>query len=141
MRIILNGKEIKNVEVLKFENDEKRFRESSERKTLELFFPSEDLSKLHKREFLAEAHQRLISLIVIFAMILLGAITFLIGEFDRKMSFKKLAFSISTAVLLQLYLVATNPLIIKSIEWLYLAAKGHRRAHLTFEKNNLKKNG
>ena len=103
---------IKNIEA----NDEKRFRESSERKTSELFFPREDLSKLHKREFLAEAHQRLISLIVIFAMILLGAITFLIGEFDRKMSFKKLAFSISTAVLLQLYLVATNPLIIKSIE-------------------------
>ena len=35
---------IKNIEA----NDEKRFRESSERKTSELFFPREDLSKLHR---------------------------------------------------------------------------------------------
>ena len=28
---------------------------------------------------------------------------------------------------------------IKSIEWLYLAAKGHRRAYFSFENNSLKK--
>ena len=30
---------------------------------------------------------------------------------------------------------------IKSIEWLYLAAKGHRRAYFNLDKKEIKKNG
>ena len=50
------------------------------------------------------------------AMIILGAITSLVGEFDRRISLKKLTYSAFTAVSLQLYVIATIPLIIKSTE-------------------------
>ena len=96
------------------DREEERFREASERNTKELLYPKEELSNLHKNEFLAEAHQRLISLPIILAMVILGGITSLIGEFDKRIAFKKLIFSISIAVLLQLYVIASNPLIVKS---------------------------
>ena len=96
--------------------EEKRFREASERTTYELFNPHEKLSELHQKEFMAEAHQRLISLLIIMAMIILGTITSLVGEFDRRISLKKLTYSAFTAVSLQLYVIATIPLIIKSTE-------------------------
>ena len=52
-----------------------RFKEPSERNFKELFNPRDGINELYKREFLAEAHKRLITPLIILIMTLLEIIT------------------------------------------------------------------
>ena len=89
-----------------------RFKEPSERTIYELFNPREGINDLYKREFLAEAHKRLITPIIILIMTLLGAVTSLLGHFDRKTSIKKIFYSVICAILVQMYMISAPQLII-----------------------------
>ncbi len=89
-----------------------RFKEPSERNFKELFNPRDGINELYKREFLAEAHKRLITPLIILIMTLLGAITSLLGNFERKTSIKKIFYSVICAILVQMYLISAPQLII-----------------------------
>ena len=89
-----------------------RFKEPSERNFKELFNPRDEINELYKREFLAEAHKRLITPLIILIMTLLGAITSLLGNFERKTSIKKIFYSVICAILVQMYMISAPQLII-----------------------------
>jgi len=90
-----------------------RFREASERKFHELVDPDIDIDELYKKEFLAEAHKRIITPIIVVIMVLIGAMTTIVGKFDRKTSTKKLFYPISSALAMQIYIVISPQIIIK----------------------------
>ena len=52
--------------------------------------------------------------LVILIMVLIGAITSIIGKFNRKASPKKLFYSISAALTMQIYIIAAPQLMIQS---------------------------
>ena len=91
-----------------------RFKEASERNFYELFHPDKDINELYKKEFKAEAHKRIMTPLIILIMVLIGAITSIIGKFNRKTSIKKLFYSISAALIMQIYIIAVPQLMIQS---------------------------
>lgn len=101
-----------NIENYK-KNSSKRFREANERNLYELFNPDKNIDELYKKEFLAEAHKRIITPLITLIMVLIGAMALIIGKFDRKTSAKKLFYPISLALLMQIYIVIAPQLLIK----------------------------
>ncbi len=94
-------------------NNTSRFREASERKFNELINPSENINELYKIEFLAEAHKRIYTPLIILIMVLIGAMAPIIGKFDRKKSAISLFYPITTALIMQIYLIISPLLIIQ----------------------------
>jgi lipopolysaccharide export system permease protein len=100
-----------------------RFKEASERRFYELFNSEKNISALYKKEFLAEGHKRIMTPIIVLIMVLIGAITSIIGSFNRKASMKKIFYSISTALIMQIYIIASPQVMIQSpklIPFLYI---------------------
>ena len=91
-----------------------RFKEASERNFYELFNPQENINELYKKEFTAEAHKRIMTPLIIIIMVLVGAITSIIGKFNRKASLKKIFYSISAALSIQVYIIAVPQVMIQS---------------------------
>ena len=89
-----------------------RFKEPAERKLSELFNPEKNINPLYKREFIAEAHKRIITPLIIIIMTSLGALTSIIGSFERKISIKKIFYSVIFAILIQVYIILSPQLII-----------------------------
>ena len=92
-----------------------RFKEPSERTLKELFNPEEHINELYKKEFLAEAHKRLITPLIILIMSLIGALTPILGSFERKSSTKKILYSVILAILIQIYMISVPQLVISSV--------------------------
>jgi len=100
-----------------------RFKEASERSFYELFNSEKNISALYKKEFLAEGHKRIMTPIIVLIMVLIGAISSIIGRFNRKNSIKKIFYSISAALIIQIYIIASPQVMIQSpklIPFLYI---------------------
>ena len=100
-----------------------RFKEASERSFYELFNSEKNISALYKKEFLAEGHKRIMTPIIVLIMVLIGAISSIIGRFNRKSSIKKIFYSISAALIIQIYIIASPQVMIQSpklIPFLYI---------------------
>ena len=100
-----------------------RFKEASERSFYELFNSEKNISALYKKEFVAEGHKRIMTPIIVLIMVLIGAITSIIGRFNRKTSIKKIFYSISAALIIQIYIIASPQVMIQSpklIPFLYI---------------------
>ena len=100
-----------------------RFKDASERYFDELFNHSQNIDALYKKEFIAEAHKRIMTPLIILIMVLIGAITSIIGKYNRKASLKKIFYSISAALSIQIYIVAAPQVMIQSpklIPFLYI---------------------
>jgi len=100
-----------------------RFKDASERNFYELFNPEKNISALYRKEFAAEGHKRIMTPLIIVIMVLIGAITSIIGNFSRKNSLKKIFYSISTALSVQIYIIAAPQIMIqtpKLIPFLYI---------------------
>jgi len=100
-----------------------RFKEASERNFHELFNPGKNINNLYKKEFVAEAHKRIMSPLIILIMVLIGAMTSIMGKFNKKTSIKKLFYSISAALIIQMYIIAAPQLMLQSpnlIVFLYI---------------------
>ena len=100
-----------------------RFKEASERSFYELFNSEKNISELYKKEFLAEGHKRIMTPIIVLIMVLIGAISSIIGGFNRKTSIKNFFFSISSALIIQIYIIASPQVMIQSpkiIPFLYI---------------------
>ena len=100
-----------------------RFKEASERSFYELFNSEKNISALYKKEFLAEGHKRIMTPIIVLIMVLIGAISSIIGRFNRKTSIKKFLYSISAALIIQIYIIASPQVMIQSpklIPFLYI---------------------
>ena len=100
-----------------------RFKEASERSFYELFNSEKNISELYKKEFLAEGHKRIMTPIIVLIMVLIGAISSIIGRFNRKTSIKKIFYSISAALIIQIYIIASPQVMIQSpklIPFLYI---------------------
>ena len=100
-----------------------RFKEASERSFYELFNSEKNISELYKKEFLAEGHKRIMTPIIVLIMVLIGAISSIIGRFNRKTSIKKIFYSISAALIIQIYIIASPQIMIQSpklIPFLYI---------------------
>ena len=83
----------------------------------------ENINALYKNEFAAEGHKRIMTPLIIIIMVLIGAITSIIGKFNRKASLKKVFFSISAALSMQIYIIATPQIMIQSpklVPFLYI---------------------
>ena len=104
-------------------NNSPRFKEASERSFYELFNSEKNISALYKKEFLAEGHKRIMTPIIVLIMVLIGAISSIIGRFNRKTSIKKIFYSISAALIIQIYIIASPQVMIQSpklIPFLYI---------------------
>ena len=100
-----------------------RFKEASERSFYELFNSEKNISALYKKEFVAEGHKRIMTPIIVLIMVLIGAITSIIGRFNRKTSMRKIFYSISAALIVQIYIIASPQVMIQSpklIPFLYI---------------------
>ena len=100
-----------------------RFKAASERSFYELFNSEKNISALYKKEFVAEGHKRIMKPIIVLIMVLIGAITSIIGRFNRKTSMKKIFYSISSALFMQIYIIASPQVMIQSpklIPFLYI---------------------
>ena len=91
-----------------------RFKDTSERNFYELLNPQENINALYKKEFAAEAHKRIMTPLIIIIMVLIGAITPIIGKFNRKTSLKKYFYSICAALTIQIYIITTPQVMIQS---------------------------
>ncbi len=80
-----------------------RFREAKERYLHELLFPSDVQEDRHRREFLVEAHQRLIGPFTGLVLVLLALATMLSGEFNRRGHGKRLAIAVGLGVVFQMF--------------------------------------
>jgi len=96
------------------QDDAPRFKDASERTFYELFNPEKNTNSLYKKEFIAEAHKRLMTPLIILIMVLVGATASIIGKFNRKTSLKKIFLSISAALSIQIYIIAAPQLMIQS---------------------------
>jgi len=94
-------------------NNTSRFREASERKFHELINPNENINKIYKNEFLAEAHKRIFTPLIIVIMVLIGAMASIIGKFDRKKSVISLFYPITAALTMQFYLIISPQIIMQ----------------------------
>ena len=97
-----------------------RFKEANERNFYELLKPDKNIDEIYKKEFLAEVHKRIISPLIIVIMVLLGAITPIVGRFERKKSAKKIFYPISAALMMQIYIIAAPQIIIKYQNMTYI---------------------
>tara|TARA_B100001175_G_scaffold249644_1_gene216705 strand:- start:620 stop:1669 length:1050 start_codon:yes stop_codon:yes gene_type:complete len=97
-----------------------RFKEANERNFYELLKPDKNIDEIYKKEFLAEVHKRIISPLIIVIMVLLGAITPIVGRFERKKSAKKIFYPISAALMMQIYIIAAPQIIIKYQNMTYM---------------------
>jgi len=76
-------------------------------------FVDEEIDKLYKKEFIAEAHKRIYTPFFIVIMVLIGAMASILGKFDRKTSAKRLFYPISAALTMQIYLIISPQIIIQ----------------------------
>mgnify|MGYP002010531289 FL=1 len=90
-----------------------RFKEASERNFYELLKPDKDIDEIYKKEFIAEAHKRIISPLIIVIMVLLGAVMPIAGRFERKKSVKKIFYPLAAALMMQIYIIVSPQMIIK----------------------------
>ena len=89
-----------------------RFKQVEERSMKELFYPNIEISKKIKNEFLAEAHKRLSTPLLVIFMCALAAFSVLFGEFRRKVLVSKIIACSFIAVLMQaIYISIMNKLI------------------------------
>ena len=89
-----------------------RFKQVEERTIKELLYPDIQINKKIKNEFLAEAHRRLSSPILVLFMCALASFSVLFGEFKRKFLVRKIVICSSVAVILQaVYISIMNKLI------------------------------
>ena len=89
-----------------------RFKQVEERTIKELLYPDMQISKKIKNEFLAEAHRRLSSPILVLFMSALASFSVLFGELNRKVLVRKIVVCSSIAVVLQaVYISIMNKLI------------------------------
>ncbi len=99
-------------EIVTEKKETARFKQVEERTIKELFYPDKKISKKIKNEFLAEAHRRLSSPILVLCMCALGSFSVLFGEFKRKVLARKIVICSSIAVVLQaVYISIMNKLI------------------------------
>lgn len=90
-----------------------RFKEASERNFYELLKPEKNIDEIYKKEFIAEAHKRIISPLIIVIMVLLGAVMPIAGRYERKKSSKIIFYPLSAALMMQIYIIITPQMIIK----------------------------
>ncbi len=88
-----------------------RFKQVEERSIRELFYPDKTITNKIKNEFLAEAHKRLSSPILVIFMCALASFSILFGEFKRKILASKIILCSFFAVLIQaIYISSMNKL-------------------------------
>ena len=88
-----------------------RFKQVEERSIKELFYPDKTINNKIKNEFLAEAHKRLSSPILVIFMCALASFSILFGEFKRKILVSKIILFSFFAVLIQaMYISSMNKL-------------------------------
>ena len=100
-----------------------RFKDASEKSFYELFNPEKNINELYKKEFAAEGHKRIMTPLIILIMVLIGATTSIIGKFNRKASLKKIFYSISAALSIQIYIIAAPQVMLQSpklVPFLYI---------------------
>ena len=86
-----------------------RFKQVEERTLKELFFPDSIFNNKIKNEFLAEAHRRLSSPLLVILMCSLASCAVLIGEMKKKMLLKNIIISSFIAIFIQAtYISAIN---------------------------------
>ena len=84
-----------------------RFKQVEERSIKELFYPDKTITNKIKNEFLAEAHKRLSSPILVIFMCALASFSILFGEFKRKILVSKMILCSFFAVLIQAIYIST----------------------------------
>ena len=104
--------------------DFSRFREAKERMLPDLFWPKDVVEERHKREFIAEAHRRLLTPLIsaIFVFIALGAL--FAGDFDRRGSNWRLFYAVLLGLVVQAAALGAPGLMTKAphlIPLVYLA--------------------
>jgi lipopolysaccharide export system permease protein len=75
-----------------------RFREPKERFLPELLWPGEAIEDRHKREFIAEAHRRIVSPLFAIVTALIGAASLLVGEINRRGQVGRIMIGVGAAV-------------------------------------------
>ena len=89
-----------------------RFKQVEERSVKELFYPDNVVSKKIKNEFLAEAHRRLSSPLLVIFMCTLASFSVLFGELKRKVLLGNIVFCSFLAVIMQaMYISLINKII------------------------------
>lgn len=78
-----------------------RFRQAEERFLDELLWPTDVEEDRHRREFLAEAHQRLVTPLHALVFVLLGLVPLLSGEFNRRGESRRLLLAVVAAIAFQ----------------------------------------
>ena len=104
-----------------------RFREAKERFLHELIWPESGTEDKHRREFLAEAHRRVVSPFFAVIMALIGVAAPLTGEFDRRGQVVRILVGITAAVLFQAFSFGILSVLVR-MPWIapiyYLATLG-----------------
>ena len=99
-------------QIITEKKETERFKQVEERTIKELLFPNIQINKKIKNEFLAEAHRRLSSPLLVLFMCALASFSVLFGEFKRKMLVRKVIICSSVAVIMQaIYISIMNKLI------------------------------
>jgi len=75
-----------------------RFREAKERFLPELLWPVDAVEERHRREFVAEAHRRVVSPLFAIVTALIGAASLLVGEFNRRGQVGRILLGVGAAV-------------------------------------------
>ena len=120
-RYVYNNKNKKNsilnftkyeFQIITEKEETERFKQVEERNITELLFPDIQINKKIKNEFLAEAHRRLSSPLLVLFMCSLASFSILFGEFKRKVLVKKIILCSFIAVVMQaLYISIMNKLV------------------------------
>ena len=99
-------------QIITEKKETERFKQVEERTIKELLYPDIQINKKIKNEFLAEAHRRLSSPILVLFMCALASFSVLFGEFKRKFLVRKIVICSSIAFILQaVYISIMNKLI------------------------------
>ncbi len=99
-------------QIITEKEETERFKQVEERNITELLFPDIQINKKIKNEFLAEAHRRLSSPLLVLFMCSLASFSILCGEFKRKVLVKKIILCSFIAVVMQaLYISIMNKLV------------------------------
>ncbi|MDP6518121.1 MAG: LPS export ABC transporter permease LptF [Alphaproteobacteria bacterium] len=94
--------------------DPDRFREAKERYLPDLFDPDDVQEEKHRREFLAEAHQRLVSPTQSLVFVLIALAALLSGEFNRRGQRWRLLIAIALAVTFQALFFSLTSVIVNA---------------------------
>ena len=97
-----------------------RFKQVEERSIRELFYPDKEISKKIKNEFLAEAHRRLSSPLLVLFMCAIASFSILFGELKRKILISKIILCSFIAVMIQAIYISFINKIIFSMYTFYL---------------------